>query len=63
MTKDALLAEIMRLPEHERRELVEEVWDSLPPVDDGFQLTEEQKAELDRRWEEHLRDPSSAVPF
>lgn len=61
MTKDALLAEILRLPEDERRALVEEVSESLLP-DDDFELTLEQVAELDRRMAEHERDPSSAIP-
>ena len=26
-------------------------------------LTDEQKAELDRRWAEHLADPASAIPW
>ena len=62
MNKATLLAEILRLPEDERRELVEEVFESLPDESADFVLTEEQKAELDRRLEEHRRDPSSAIP-
>jgi putative addiction module component (TIGR02574 family) len=60
MTKDALIAEILRLPEDERRALVEEVSESLS--DDYFDLTPEQVAELERRMDEHERDPSSAIP-
>jgi putative addiction module component (TIGR02574 family) len=62
VNKATLLAEILRLPKDERRELVEEVFESLPQDSADFVLTEEQKAELDRRLEEHRRDPSSAVP-
>ena len=62
MNKATLLAEILRLPEDERRELVEELFESLPQVSADFALTEEQKAELDRRLGEHRRDPSSAIP-
>jgi putative addiction module component (TIGR02574 family) len=62
VNKATLLAEILRLPEDERRELVEEVFESLPNESVDFVLTEEQKAELDRRLEEHRRDPSSAIP-
>jgi putative addiction module component (TIGR02574 family) len=62
VNKAALLAEIMELSEDERRELVEELFESLPQASADFVLTEEQKAELDRRMEEHRRDPSSAVP-
>ena len=28
-----------------------------------FELTDEQRAELDRRWAQHVADPSSAVPW
>lgn len=61
MNKAALLAEIMRLPNDERRELLEEAWESLG--EDAFDpLTPEQLAELDRRMAEHKRDASSAIP-
>jgi putative addiction module component (TIGR02574 family) len=62
VNKATLLAEIMRLPEDERRELVDEVSATLPEESVDFVLSEEQKAELDRRLEEHRRDPSSAIP-
>jgi putative addiction module component (TIGR02574 family) len=62
VSKATLLAEILRLPEDERRALVGEVLESLPEESADFVLTEEQKAELDRRLEEHRRDPSSAIP-
>jgi putative addiction module component (TIGR02574 family) len=63
VNKAALLAEIMRLPDDERRKLVEEVEESLPPEEYDFSLTPEQAVELDRRLEEHRRDPASAIPF
>jgi putative addiction module component (TIGR02574 family) len=63
VNKATLLAEIMRLPEDERRQLIEEVLDSLDPELDDFRLTEEEKAELDRRLEEHERDPESALSW
>jgi putative addiction module component (TIGR02574 family) len=63
VNKATLLVEIMRLSPDERRELIDEIWDTLPLEADDFELTEEQKAELDRRLEEHERDPSSAIPW
>ena len=67
MNKATLLAEILRLPEDERRELVDEIRESLPPHadddDDEFSLTPEQEAEIDRRIEEHEKDPSRAIPW
>ena len=59
------LSDLLKLPAQERAELAIALWDSLS---DGqrateLSLTPEQTAELDRRWEEHLRDPSSAVSW
>ena len=47
----------------ERLQLVEEIWDSIAQDADVLPLTPEQTAELDRRWAEHERDPSSAIPW
>jgi putative addiction module component (TIGR02574 family) len=63
MDKAALLAEILRLPEDERWQLVAEVRESLPDDDLDFSLTAEQDAELDRRIAEHEKDPSRAIPW
>ena len=40
-------------------------WDSLTDAERERELalTAEQKAELDRRWAEHLGDPDSGVPW
>ena len=59
MGRAELWSELMKLTADERIELAEDLWDSiaqheLPP------LTDEEKKELDRRYAEHLRDPSSA---
>lgn len=42
-----------------------EWWNSLTEEEQeaAFVLTDEQKAELDRRWAEHLADPDSAIPW
>ncbi|MGH2400449.1 MAG: addiction module protein, partial [bacterium] len=32
-------------------------------LDADLTLTPEQEAELDRRWAEHLADPTSAIPW
>ena len=58
----ARFKELFELSADERIELGQELLDSaqaeeLPP------LTAEQKAEIDRRLEEHERDPSTAVPW
>lgn len=42
-----------------------EWWNSLTEAEQeaAFVLTDEQKAELDRRWAEHEADPDSAIPW
>jgi len=58
----ALLEELLQLSPADRVELAQELWDSvedeqLPP------LTLEQMEEIDRRIEEHKKDPSRAIPW
>ena len=53
----------MELPPEERLELGYDLLESVPEADDGFELTDEQKAELERRMAEHERDPGSAIPW
>ena len=59
------LSELLKLSAAERAELAMALWDSLTDADrDGeLTLTAEQKAELDRRWAEHVENPGSAVPW
>lgn len=51
----------------ERLQLVGDIWDSIAEEanvkPDVLPLTDEQKAELDRRLAEYEADPSSAVPM
>jgi putative addiction module component (TIGR02574 family) len=58
----ALRDQAMKLPPAERAELAQDLWDSLaehelPPP------TPEQLEEIDRRIEEHRKDPGSAIPY
>ena len=53
----ALLKELLELTPAERLELVEELWDSIPPQDMP-PATAEQKQEIERRYEALVRDPS-----
>jgi putative addiction module component (TIGR02574 family) len=62
VNKATLLAEIMQLTPEERRELSDEL-NVAVEEDEDFALTPEQMAEIDRRIEEHRRDPSSAIPW
>jgi putative addiction module component (TIGR02574 family) len=62
MGRAELWSELMKLTPAERIDLVQDLWDSiaqhdLPP------LSEEEKNELERRLEEHRRDPSAAITW
>jgi putative addiction module component (TIGR02574 family) len=59
------LSQLLKLPAGDRAELAMALWESLTDVerDSELDLTEEQQAELDRRWAEHVENPGSAVPW
>jgi len=58
------LAQLLKLPPGERAELAMVLWESLTEVerDSELSLDPGQRAELDRRWADHLAEPGSAVP-
>jgi putative addiction module component (TIGR02574 family) len=59
------LTDLLKLPADDRAELAIALWESLEEVErDGvFELTDEQRRELDRRWEEHQSNPTAAIPW
>ncbi|MBZ5560417.1 MAG: addiction module protein [Acidobacteriia bacterium] len=59
------LANLLKLPADERAELAMALWESLSDQEreSELELGPEQKAELDRRWAEHLANPESAIPW
>jgi putative addiction module component (TIGR02574 family) len=59
------LAALLKLPAKDRIELAMALWDSLTDTEREAELvlTAEQEAELDRRFEEHLANPGSAIPW
>ena len=59
------LDELLKLPASERFEIAMALWESLEDGDrdDAFAMTPELAAELDRRWAEHVADPTSAIPW
>jgi putative addiction module component (TIGR02574 family) len=59
------LAALLKLPAKDRIELAMALWDSLSDEEREAEviLTPEQEAELDRRIEEHLANPGSAIPW
>ena len=59
------LPELLKLPARDRADLAMALWESLSEADraQALELTEAQRAELDRRWAEHVEHPESAVPW
>ena len=53
------VAEILKLSIAERLLAVEEIWDSIAASSEEVPLTEEEIAELERRLEDHKRNPNS----
>jgi len=59
------LGDLLKLPREKRFEYAMALWDSLTDEDRerASQLTDGQKAELDRQIAEHDADPDSAIPW
>jgi putative addiction module component (TIGR02574 family) len=60
MERAELWSELMKLTPAERIDLVQDLWDSIAQ-DDLPPLSDEEMDELERRLEEHRRDPSTAI--
>ena len=58
-----LLDQALKLPIAERRRLADDIYDSLDDSPDGFYLTPEQEAELERRLENHRLHPEDGIPW
>ena len=63
--ESSALSQLLKLPAGDRAELAMALWESLSDGErEGeLALTDEQGAELDRRWAEHMANPGSAVPW
>lgn len=59
------LTDLLKLPAADRADLAAALWESLTDSEREaeFDLTDEQRAELDRRWSEHVANPASGVPW
>ena len=59
------LSQLLKLPAGDRAELAIALWESLSDSEreGALELTDEQRAELDRRWTEHVENPGSAIPW
>jgi len=47
----------------ERILYVQDLWDRIAEEPEGVPVSDEMKAELDRRLATHRKDPSSAIPW
>jgi len=61
--KQISVAEILELPVDERIRLVELIWDSIAAVPESVPMSDELKAELDRRLAEFEANPESGIPW
>ena len=57
--KSITLDEVLQLPVSERLRIVEPIWDSIADTPESLELTDEQKAELDRRLENFESNPDA----
>ncbi|MFH0907998.1 MAG: addiction module protein [bacterium] len=53
----------MSLSAPERIQRVEDIWDSIAEVPESVPLSDEQKAELDRRLDAYHRNPDEGSPW
>jgi putative addiction module component (TIGR02574 family) len=56
-------SDVLSLSVPERIQLVEDIWDSIAEFPEGIGLTDEQKAELDRRLDAYHRNPGEGSPW
>ena len=54
------ISELLKLPVAERIRIVETLWDSIAASPESLELSEAERAELDRRWDEFQREPRPA---
>lgn len=59
----ALPEDLLQLSVEERLQLLDDIWESIRQQPESLPLTDEQRSELDRRLEEHRRDPEAAEPW
>jgi putative addiction module component (TIGR02574 family) len=57
--KPIILGEVRQLPVPEHIRIVEAIWDSIADTPEALELTDEQKACLDRRLDEFERTPDA----
>ncbi len=55
--------EILDLSVSERIQLAQDIWDSVAQVPDSLALTDDEKAEIDRRLDLYHKDPNAGSPW
>ena len=61
--KSIRLSDVLELSVSDRLKLVEAIWDSIADAPEALELSDAQRAELDRRLEEYERNPSAGSPW
>ena len=61
--KPIRLSDVLELPISERLKLVEAIWDSIVEAPEVLELTEAQRAELDRRLDDYEKNPDIGSPW
>ena len=56
-------ADILSLSIAERIQLVEDIWDSVAEAPESVPLSDDEKAELDRRLDAYHQDPNEGSPW
>ena len=59
----AILEEILELSVSERIQLAQDIWDSIAMVPESHQLSEDQKAELQKRLKDYRENPNSGISW
>ncbi len=57
------LSDVLELPVEERIRLAQEIWDSIAEVPEAVQLTDSERAELDRRLDGYYQDRNAGSPW
>ena len=55
--------DILDLSVSERIQLAQDIWDSVAQVPESLALTDEEKAEIDRRLDAYHKDPNAGSPW
>ena len=63
MPRKVSVSDVLELTPAERIQLVEDIWDGIATVPESVEVTEAQRAELDRRLEAFHADPNAGDPW